>query len=174
MRDLILIAATAAMLLFGYFAASGADNFADKFICHDTPHPNTISSDTAGSSLRIGLSNPICTEGITDIIEKYSSEYPDISVCLLSGDDKELIDALSAHKLDVIFLPEDTKNLCRDYDSIPLMLKCTPVVVNRSGLCIEPIKNGVIQNAVWSKADMSCAAVFFLDFLRKKKLECKV
>ena len=60
------------------------------------------------NSLRIGFSNPLMAGGLADAFETYGKQHPDVSIHIFSGEESELCRELETHKLDIIFLPENT------------------------------------------------------------------
>lgn len=46
--------------------------------------------------------------GLADAFETYGKQYPDVSIHIFSGEESELCRELETHKLDIIFLPENT------------------------------------------------------------------
>ena len=43
-----------------------------------------------------------------DAFETYGKQHPDVSIHIFSGEESELCRELETHKLDIIFLPENT------------------------------------------------------------------
>lgn len=54
--------------------------------------------------LRIGFFNPILQKYIADVLQQVIKQYPTLSVDFYSGTEEELIQELSAYKLDVIVI----------------------------------------------------------------------
>ena len=46
--------------------------------------------------------------GLADAFETYGKQHPDVSIYIFSGEESELCRELETHKLDIIFLPENT------------------------------------------------------------------
>lgn len=46
--------------------------------------------------------------GLADAFETYGKQHPDVSIHIFSGEESELCRELETHKLDIIFLPENT------------------------------------------------------------------
>lgn len=90
---------------------------------------------------------------MTEILEKFSSKYPDVEICVCSGSNEELIKELSAGKLDVIILPENVEiPIETQYEIRHIPLHHTPVTMSYGGLPIEPITEGCIeQKILWKK-----------------------
>ncbi|MDO4337814.1 MAG: LysR substrate-binding domain-containing protein [Eubacteriales bacterium] len=98
MRDMLLLAPLAMIFILGWFIVKKVDYFLEN--------NQEIQPQDVGRRLRIGFSDPLAAESISDILEKYSAKYPDIPVSLFYGTEEELVRKLSADKLDIIFLAE--------------------------------------------------------------------
>ena len=59
------------------------------------------------SMLRIGFFNPMLEKYIADTLQQVIKQYPTLSVDFYSGTEEELIQELSARKLDVIVIEND-------------------------------------------------------------------
>ena len=103
MQDVILLVSTSAIFIFGYFLMKKLDVFLEN---------NWNRQETAlpygENSLRIGFSNPLMAGGLADAFETYGKQHPDVSIHIFSGEESELCRELETHKLDIIFLPENT------------------------------------------------------------------
>ena len=140
MQDVILLVSTSAIFIFGYFLMKKLDVFLEN---------NWNEQETAltysENSLRIGFSNPLMAGGLADAFETYGKQHPDVSIHIFSGEESELCRELETHKLDIIFLPENT--------DIPEKLiimhgwcffVAPPVVMEYADLPIEPITQNQI------------------------------
>ena len=76
---------------------------------------------------------------------------------------------LETHKLDIIFLPENTAVSEKiHYNARIVILRCTPVVMKYAGLSIEPIaQNQITQIALWRDSEKSPVVDFFIGCLNK-------
>lgn len=157
MRDWLLIAAVAAVFAFGWFLMGKLDVFLER------NRQALAASDE--SRLRLGFANPLAADGLLEVLERYSEKRPDVSVCLLSGTEEQLLEGLSGHRLDVIFLPEGAALPDKmQYHSRKILLNPTPVVTRYGGLPVEPIAGkGLAQKMVWRQAGITPAAGSFLD-----------
>ena len=148
MQDLLLVAAVAAMFLFGWFLMKRLDRFLEK-----NRQTQTLLLESDKDTLRIGFSNPSIADSISDVLERYSKRCSGISVYLFHGTEQELIKQLFHNKLNVIFLPKDA-DVPADlhYNVREVLLRCTPVMMKYGGLPIEPIAEGCItQKVLWSE-----------------------
>lgn len=160
MQDFLLLLAIAAMFAFGWFVMRKLDEFLAK-------NRAAVDSPSAAdkSSLKIGLSNPLAADCLCDAITEFSKMKPEISVCLFSGTEDELVRKLSAHSLDVIFLPADAAipEEIRD-NAREALLSHTSVNMRYSGLPIEPIaKERVLYHVLWSESKDESAVSLFVE-----------
>ena len=97
MRELLLLAGLAAVLAFGWLLMRRLDRYLSQMTPADVP------ADEA-PELRLGFSDPLAAGGLAGILERYDKAHPEVRIRLLSGTADELLDGLSARRLDLIFL----------------------------------------------------------------------
>ena len=164
MQDVILLVSTSAIFIFGYFLMKKLDVFLEN---------NWNRQETAltygENSLRIGFSNPLMAGGLADTFETYGKQHPDVSIHIFSGEESELCRELETHKLDIIFLPENTAvSEKTHYNARMVLLRCAPVVMEYADLPIEPItQNQITQIALWRDSKKSPVVDFFIGCLNK-------
>lgn len=146
MQDVLLFLTMAAVFAFGWFLMGRLDRFLALNLDRQGLRPLPVES-----TLRLGFCNPAAADGITNVLAQYAKLCPDVSVRIFYGFTEELLAGLSAGKLDVIFLPEDTEipalMHCR---AKRVSLNCTPVMMKYGGLPIEPIADGqAVQKMVY-------------------------
>lgn len=146
MQNVLLLAAVAATFIFGWFLMGKLDCFLEV-----NRHAQESQFPSGENALRLGFCNPMVIDGITDALEQYSELHPNLSVCIFCGSEEELLKGLSACKLDVIFLPENTEIPAYiHYASKMVSLNYTSVMRKDGGLPIKPIGDGrIIQNMLW-------------------------
>ena len=115
------------------------------------------------NSLRIGFSNPLMAGGLADAFETYGKQHPDVSIHIFSGEESELCRELETHKLDIIFLPENTDiSKKTHYNARMVLLRYAPVVMEYADLPIEPItQNQITQIALWRDSKKITCRRFF-------------
>ena len=163
MQDLLLLAVVAAAFVFGWFLMKSLDRFLEN---HRRVRNPGLSSGTG--SLRIGLSNPLLSDSLTDILEQYCRICPDSPVRIFYGAEAELIKGLLCRKLDIIFLsanmdvPADGRCGTRK-----VLLGYTPVIMKYGGLPIEPIAEGTaVQRVLWLKETPGSSANYFIGCIK--------
>ncbi len=141
MQDFLLLLAVAAIFVFGYFVIKKWDCFLE---CNRKTEGLLLTADR--NSLKIGFSNPLVADCLSDVLEKYLKMKPEISVFLFSGTEDELNREFSDHRLDVVFLPVSAAVPEKMRDNIrEVLLSHTPVIMKYGGLPIEPITKGCIS-----------------------------
>ena len=164
MQDVILLVSTSAIFIFGYFLMKKLDVFLEN---------NWNEQETAltysENSLRIGFSNPLMAGGLADVLEIYGKQHPDVSIHIFSGEESELCRELETHKLDMIFLPENTAvSEKTHYNARMVLLRCAPVVMEYAGLPVEPIaQNPITQKVLWRNSKKAPIIDFFIAYLNR-------
>lgn len=171
MQDFLLLLAVAAILIFGYYIVEKLDLFLE---CSRKPEGLLPAADR--SSLKIGFSNPLAIDYLSDILEQYSKMKPEVSVSLFSGTEAELNQEFSARRLDVIFLSGSTVVPKKMGDNIrEVLLSCAPVIRQYGGLAVEPItKERISCYVIWSDLKGKPAIRYFVECLMHAEgMECK-
>ena len=101
MRDVVLLVSTSAIFVFGYFLMNKLDAFLEN---NWNEQENALAYGE--NSLRIGFSNPLMAGDLSDVLETYGKQHPDVSIHIFSGEESELCRELETHKLDIIFTRE--------------------------------------------------------------------
>ena len=164
MQDVILLVSTSAIFIFGYFLMKKLDAFLESN-WNEQEHALAYSEN----SLRIGFSNPLMAGSLSDVLETYGKQHPNVSIHIFSGEESELCRELRTHKLDIIFLPENTAvSEKTHYNARMVLLCCTPVVMEYAGLPIEPIaQNPITQKALWRNSKKAPGIDFFIEYLNR-------
>lgn len=166
MRDILLLAPVLAIFIFGWFFMKKLDVFLDENQKVQEGQP-----EKGENALRIGFANPLVADGISDILEQFSRQYPEYSVFLFHGDVEELLKKLAFHKLDIIFLPEQVDiPTDKDYNRRKVILAPTPVLMKYGGLPIEPIAHeNILQNIVWMEQNKVSVVEYFIKCMEDGK-----
>ena len=131
MQDVILLVSTSAIFIFGYFMVKKLDAFLENN-WNEQEHALIHGEN----SLKIGFSNPLMADSLSDVLETYGKQHPDVFIHIFSGEDSELCRELETHKLDIIFLPENTA--------------VSEKIQYNARMSIEPIaQNHITQKALW-------------------------
>lgn len=146
MQDVLLLAAVAAVFVFGWFLMDKLDRFLES-----NRHMQEGQLSSASNTLRLGFCDPTAADSIADVLAYYAEMYPDISVRIYCGTEAKLLKSLSTGRSDVIFLPQNTEIPANmEYNSRIVSLNRTPVRMKYGGLPLEPIADGhIIQKVLW-------------------------
>lgn len=165
MKNVLLLAAVAAVFAFGWFLMGKLDRFLEENF-----QAQGARLSSGGNALRLGFFDPTAADSIADVLERYAEIRPDISARIFCGTEEELVKGFFAGKFDVIFLPENAE--------VPVHMQCnsrivslnrTPVTMKYAGLPIEPITDGhITQNVLWAGEDASSLAGCFMECLEDK------
>ena len=161
MRDFLLIAAVAAAFAFGWLVMGKLGAFLEG-IRHEEP------ASSKNTVLRIGFSDPLVADSLSGALAQYSNIHPDVSVFLFSGTSAALLKQSYTHKLDMIFLPENTSVPKRLLDHVEeVSLEHIPIMTQYGGLQIESISEGHIQQKlVWTEAATTSEASQLIQYLK--------
>ena len=164
MRDVVLLVSTSAIFVFGYFLMNKLDAFLEN---NWNEQENALAYGE--NSLRIGFSNPLMAGDLSDVLETYGKQHPDVSIHIFSGEESELCRELETHKLDIIFLPENTDISKKTHYNVRMvLLRCAPVVMEYADLPIAPItQNQITQKVLWRNSKKSPVIDFFIGCLNK-------
>ena len=159
MQDVILLVSISAILILGYFLMNKLDAFLEN---NWSEQENALAYGE--NSLRIGFSNPFMAGGLSDVLETYGKQHPDVSIHIFSGEESELCRELETRKFDIIFLPENTDiSEKTHYNARMVLFHCAPVAMEYADLPIEPItQNQITQKALWGNSKKSPVIDFLL------------
>ncbi len=165
MQDFLLLIVVGATFLFGFFIMKKLDRFLEN-----NAHTDTLPPQDEENSLKIGFSDPLIADSITDILDSFTMSKQDIPVYFFSGTADELLRKLSEHKLDVAFLPESVAvPEGTHYNIGEVSLAYIPVVTKYSGLEIEPITEArLLQKVVWEDTEKAFIVSDFIRCLKNK------
>lgn len=162
MQALLLLAVMTAVFVLGWFFVKKLGRLLEHY-----DQGWGAASLPGQELLRIGLSNPLVSDCIANVVEQYSKIDADISVRIFYGTEEELIKELVVHKLDMAFLPEhiDIPFDVR-YNVKRVLLDYTPVIMKYGGLPIEPITQGnIVQNILYRKETKASFVNRFAEYI---------
>ena len=115
MKDFVLLIVVLAAFIYGYFLMEKLDKFLKE---------NQSQKLISDSKLRIGFETPAIIDSIADLLEQFSSEYPNYELDLFYGSVSEIINGLGNNKLDFGFIIENSNDILKDeYCSLSLQIK---------------------------------------------------
>ncbi len=101
MKDFVLLMVVLVPFIYGYFLMEKLDKFLEE---------NQSQKLISDSKLRIGFETPAIIDSIADLLEQFSSEYPNYELNLFYGSVSEIINGLGNNKLDFGFIIENSND----------------------------------------------------------------
>lgn len=158
MKDFALLIVVLVAFIYGYFLMEKLDRFLEE---------NQSQKLISGSKLRIGFETPAIIDSIADLLEQFSSEYPNYELNLFYGSVSEIINGLGNNKLDFGFIIESSNNILKDeYCSLSLQIKQSVINPGSVDIAVHPI-NTIEKPArvIWQN-DINCIKNLFVEKLR--------
>lgn len=158
MKDFVLFIVVLAAFIYGYFLMKKLDKFLEE---------NQSQKLISDSKLRIGFETPAIIDSIADLLEQFSSEYPDYELNLFYGSASEIINGLENNKLDFGFIIESHNDILKDeYCSLSLQIKQSVITPDSIDIAVHPI-NTIEKPArvIWQN-DINCMKGLFVEKLR--------
>ena len=159
MKEIVLIFAVTAIVVFGYFIMKKLDAYVSS---------NRLSLDKKGSAtgLRLALDNPMIFESLSPLLDEFSKTNPGCPITLFFATEKEISDRVALQELDFGFVTAD------DFpdigESVSVCLSCCQGELRSpfSDLSIKPLHPGQIEvSAVWRNSEQSGFRKAFADLL---------
>ena len=157
MKDFVLLIVVLAAFIYGYFIMEKLDKFLEE---------NQSQKLISDSKLRIGFETPAIIDSIADLLEQFSSEYPDYELNLFYGSASEIINGLGNNKLDFGFIIESHNDILKDeYCSLSLQIKQSVITPDSIDIAVHPI-NTIEKPArvIWQN-DINCMKGLFVEKL---------
>lgn len=158
MKDFVLLIVVLAAFVYGYFLMGKLDKFLEE---------NESQKHISGSKLRIGFETPALIDSIADLLEQFSSEYPNYELNLFYGSVSEIINGLENNKLDFGFIIENSNDILKDeYCSLSFQIKQSVITPGSIDNAVHPI-NTIEKPArvIWQN-DINCMKGLFVEKLR--------
>lgn len=163
MKDFILICAVAAVFVFGYIVVKKVDNFLENSHRHTTK----IQKD---SLLRIAFEMPVVIESASQLMEKFSKEYPDCEFFLFCGSAQEIVNKLETNEIDFGFVTENS--ICtfnKKYGSIILPLQPNTITVDSIGYSVIPLEDSkIMTRVIWDEKNETHYQKRFAEYINNK------
>ena len=157
MKDFVLLIVVLAAFIYGYFLMEKLDKFLKE---------NQSQKLISDSNLRIGFETPAIIDSIADLLEQFSSEYPDYELNLFYGSVSEIINGLENNKLDFGFIIENSNDILKDeYCSLSLQIKQNVITPGFIDIAVHPINTIEKPVRVIWKNDIICMKGVFVEKL---------
>lgn len=159
MKELLLVCAVAAIIVFGYFLMKKLDAFLAN-------NRHLIDEEIAENSLFIAFDNPMILDSLMPLFEKFSMAIPNCQLHFLFGNTEDIYDKLNKNRIDFGFIENNASANGDTYNCLILSAKQNSMICEKAGCTIEPLAPSVIQTAViWKKASSNALVNSFSDLL---------
>lgn len=159
MKELLLVCAVAAIIVFGYFVMKKLDAFLEN-------NRHLIDEEIAENSLFIAFNNPMILDSLMPLFEKFSMANPNCQLHFLFGNTEDIYDKLNKNRIDFGFIENNASANGDTYNCLILSAKQNSMICEKAGCTIEPLDPSVIQTAViWKKASSNALVNSFSDLL---------
>lgn len=152
MKELLLVCAVAAIIVFGYFIMKKLDDF----LANDR---RLIDAEIAKNSLNIAFNNPMILDSLMPLFEKFSKANPNCQLHFLFGNTEDIYDKLNNNRIDFGVIENNVSANDDTYNCIIISAKQNSIICEKTGCTIEPLNPSEIQIAVIWKRDSSNAFV---------------
>lgn len=159
MKELLLVCAVAAIIVFGYFVMKKLDAFLEN-------NRHLIDEEIAENSLFIAFDNPMILDSLMPLFEKFSMAISNCQLHFLFGNTEDIYDKLNKNRIDFGFIENNASANDDTYNCLILSAKQNSMICEKAGCTIEPLNPSVIQTAViWKKASSNALVNSFSDLL---------
>ena len=158
MKDFVLLIVVLVAFIYGYFLMEKLDKFLEE---------NQSQKLISDSKLRIGFETPAIIDSIADLLEQFSSEYPNYELNLFYGSVSEIINGLENNKLDFGFIIESSNDILKnEYCSLSLQIKQSVINPDSADIAVHPINTSEKPARVIWQNDINCIKSLFVEKLR--------
>ena len=159
MKELLLVCAVAAIIVFGYFLMKKLDAFLAN-------NRRLIDAEIAENSLYIAFDNPMIIDSLMPLLEKFSKTNPNCQLRFLFGNTEDIYDKLNKNRIDFGFIENNASANDDTYNCLIISAKQNSIICEKAGCTIEPLNLSEIQTAViWKKASSNAIVNSFSDLL---------
>lgn len=98
-----------------------------------------VSANSIERKITIGVCNPFISDGVLNILSKYSSNNPDVEIFIICADEEILIKHFNEKKLDLLLL--SIRNNMRQVNKAKIKnikINTSPLLSRYSNILIEP------------------------------------
>lgn len=159
MKELLLVCAVAAIIVFGYFLMKKLDAFLAN-------NRRLIDAESAENSLFIAFDNPMIIDSLMPMFERFSKINPNCQLRFLLGNTEDIYDKLNKNRIDFGFIENHASANDDTYNCLIIFTKQNSIFSEKAGCKIEPLNPSEIQTAVvWNKASSNALVDSFSDLL---------
>ncbi len=159
MKELLLVCAVAAIIVFGYFIMKKLDAFLEN-------NRRLIDAEIAKNSLYLAFDNPMILDSLMPLFEKFSKANQNCQLHFLFGNTEDIYDKLNKNRIDFGFIENNAFANDDTYHCLILSAKQNSIFSEKAGCTIEPLNPSEVQTAViWKKASINAFVYSFSDLL---------
>ena len=159
MKELLLMCAVAAIIVFGYFVMKKLDVFLEN-------NRRLIDAEIAKNSLYLAFDNPMILDSLMPLFEKFSKANSNCQLHFLFGNTEDIYDKLNKNCICIGFIENNASANDDTYNCIIISAKQNNIICEKTGCTIEPLNPSGIQTAVvWKKASSNALVNSFSDLL---------
>ena len=159
MKELLLVCAVAAFIVFGYFIMKKLDAFSAN-------NRRLIEAEFAENSLLLAFDNPMIIDSLMPLFEKFSKSNPNCQFHFLFGNTEDIYDKLNKNRMDFGFIKNNASANDDTYNSFIISTKQNRIICEKAGCTVEPMNPSEIQTAViWKKTSSNALVNSFSDLL---------
>ena len=159
MKELLLVCAATAIIVFGYFVMKKLDAFLAN-------NRRLIDTEIAENSLLIAFDNPMIIDSLMPLFEKFSKANPNCQLHFLFGNTEDIYDKLNKNRIDFGFIENNASANGDTYNCLIISTKQHSIICEQAGCTIEPLNPSGSQTAVvWKKASSNALVNSFSDLL---------
>ena len=159
MKELLLVCAVAAIVVFGYFIMKKLDAFLAN-------NRRLIDAEIAENGLYIAFDNPMILDSLMPLFEKFSKANPNCQFHFLFGNTENIYDKLNKNRINFGFIENNASANDDTYNCLIISTNQNSIFSEKAGCTIEPLNPLETQTAViWKKNSNSVFINSFSDFL---------
>ena len=159
MKELLLVCAVAAFIVYGYFIMKKLDVFLAN-------NRRLIEAEIAENSLFIALDNPMILDSLMPLFEKFSKANPNCQFHFLFGNTEDIYDKPNKKSIDFGFIENTASGNDDNCNRLIIFTKQNSLFCEKAGCTIEPLNPSEIRTAViWKKASSNDFVNSFSDLL---------
>ena len=159
MKELLLVCAVAAFIVFGYFIMKKLDAFLEN-------NRRLIDAEIAENSLLLAFDNPMIIDSLMTLFEKFSKANPNCQFHFLFGNTEDIYDKLNKNRIDFGFIENNASANDDTYNCLIISAKQNSVFCEKAGCTIEPMNPSETQTSViWKKASSNALVRSFSELL---------
>ena len=159
MKEVLLMCAAAAMIVFGYFVMKTLDAFLEN-------NRRLIDAEIAKNSLYLAIDNPMILDSLMPLFEKFSKANPNCQFRFLFGNTEDIYDKLNKNRIDLGLIENNASANDDTYNCLIISTKQNRIICEKAGCTIEPLNPSEIQtDVIWKKASRNALVNRFSDLL---------